>query len=63
MVRLPVNHYNIPNPDAALPPWALNVFTDAAGSSPSLSGLGVGAVSNTWWAYVPWSRAIRFDSI
>ena len=60
MLRLSVNHNDIPNPDAALPPWAINVFTDAAGGSPSLNGLGVGAVTPTWWAYVPWSRAINF---
>ena len=60
MLRLSVNHNDIPNPDAALPPWALDIFTDAAGGSPSHCGLGVGAVSSSWWAYVPWSRAINF---
>ena len=50
---------SIPNPDAFLPPWALEVYTDAAGGSWRTKCLGVGAVFPGWWAYVPWSRAIN----
>ena len=60
MIRLCNGNNNIPNPDQSLPPWATNVFTDAAGGSPNKCGLGVGAISNNWWAFIPWSRAINF---
>lgn len=50
---------SIPNPDAWLPPWALEVFTDAAGGSWRSKGHGVGAVMVGWWAIAPWSRAIN----
>ena len=51
----------IPNPDSFLPPWAINVYTDAAGGSTDRCGLGVGAVTDSWWAFVPWSRAINHE--
>lgn len=50
---------SIPNPDALLPPWAKEVYTDAAGGSWREKGHGVGAVMPGWWAYLPWSRAIN----
>ena len=50
---------SIPNPDSFLPPWALEVYTDAAGGSWRSKGHGVGAVFPGWWAFVPWSRAIN----
>ena len=52
----------IPDPDAKLPTWAWDVYTDASGGGFDLSGLrtgrGVGAVAPGWWAYVPWSVRI-----
>ena len=50
---------SIPCPHVTVPPWALNVYTDAAGGSWSTPGLGCGAVSTSWWLYIPWSRAIN----
>ena len=50
---------SIPNIDAGLPPWAFDVFTDAAGGSWRTPGHGVGAVGGSWWAYLPWARAIN----
>ena len=49
----------IPNPDAHLPPWAIEVFTDAAGGTRQKPGHGAGAVCDGWWAFVPWSKAIN----
>ena len=47
------------NPDQSLPPWAVDVYTDSAGGTSLSYGHGAGAVTSTWWAYVPWSRAIN----
>ena len=49
----------IPSPYRSTPPWAVNVYTDAAGGSPHTAGLGCGAVTADWWLFLPWSRAIN----
>ena len=59
MVRLCAGHGPIPNPDINLPPWAIDVYSDAAGGSMQTTGLGVGATTSFWWTYVPWTRAIN----
>jgi len=59
MLRLCPNNISIPDPDLKLPSWATNVYCDAAGGSMDSPGLGVGAVTNNWWTYLPWSRAIN----
>ena len=53
------NRAAIPPPFLVVPPWAVDVYTDAAGGSPTTPGLGCGAVCATFWLYVPWSRAIN----
>ena len=50
---------SLPDPDAALPPWAVNIFTDAAGGSSRSVGHRAGAVTEFWWAFGPWSKAIN----
>jgi len=50
---------SIPRLNEDLPPWALDVFTDAAGGSWQSPGHGVGAVGGSWWVYLPWQRAIN----
>ena len=60
MIRLCPHNTSIPNPDFRLPPWAINAYCDAAGGSPFKIGLGVGAVANNWWCYLPWSWAINW---
>ena len=59
MLKLCPNNTSIPDPDLKLPSWAINVYCDAAGGSMDSPGLGVGAVTNNWWVYLPWSRAIN----
>jgi len=59
MIRLCSGRGTLPDPDATVPPWATNVYTDAAGGSMTSLGLGVGAVTHNWWAYIPWSRNIN----
>lgn len=49
----------IPDPDRCLPPWTIDVYTDAAGGSAQKSWHGVGAVTSFWWSYVPWSKVIN----
>ena len=49
----------IPRPFGPLPPWAIQVFTDAAGGSASHVSRGAGAVARGWWLYIPWSDAIN----
>ena len=60
-VLLPVCSGNLPlpDPDARLPAWSLDVYTDAAGGSLLTPGQGVGAVCGDWWVYLPWSRTIN----
>ena len=50
---------SLPNPDLALPPWAVDVYTDSAGGSTLSVGHGAGAVTTEWWAYIPWSKSIN----
>ena len=58
MLRLCSGRGPIPDPDAGLPPWAIDVYTDAAGGSKDCDR-GVGAVSDSWWTFLPWSRKIN----
>ena len=62
MLRTCSGVVGIPDPDAQLPSWAWDVYTDASGGGLGPDGLrtgrGVGAVALGWWAYVPWSRMI-----
>ena len=50
---------SIPDPDASLPAWTIDVYTDAAGGSPDSSWRGVGAVCQFWWVHCPWGDAIN----
>ena len=59
MLQVCAGKGSLPDPDAALPPWAVDVFTDAAGGSSHSVGHGAGAVTEFWWAFVPWSKAIN----
>jgi hypothetical protein len=52
----------IPDPDPRLPPWAAQVFTDAAGGSVETIGRGCGGVLGGNWFYLPWSKAINNGS-
>jgi hypothetical protein len=49
----------IPKPEYALPAWATEFYTDAAGGTLESIGRGCGGVSGTWWFYVPWPRKIN----
>jgi hypothetical protein len=49
----------IPSVGVALPPWTRECYTDAAGGTMEGVGRGMGAVSQEWWAYVPWPRKIN----
>ena len=59
MIQVCAGRGSIPDPDASLPSWAVDIYTDAAGGTTSSPGHGAGVVCNTWWAYLPWSRAIN----
>ena len=50
---------DIPNPNVRMPPWTIDVYTDAAGGSVRSSWHGVGAVARDWWVYMPWTRDIN----
>ena len=50
---------SIPRTGEGLPPWAKEVFTDAAGGTTTKAGHGVGAVMVGWWSYLPWGSAIN----
>ena len=60
-IMLPVcsGRIPIPDPDRGLPAWTLDAFTDAAGGSLRAPGLGVGAVCEDLWVYLPWSKCIN----
>ena len=58
MLKLCSGRAPIPDPDAGLPPWAIDVYTDAAGGSRDCDR-GVGAVKDDWWTFLPWSRKIN----
>jgi hypothetical protein len=49
----------IPHVGGLLPPWTRECYTDAAGGTLDSVGRGMGAVSEDWWAYVPWPRQIN----
>jgi hypothetical protein len=49
----------IPNLNRALPPWACEIFTDAAGGTTESLGRGLGGVFGEQWFYYPWSTAIN----
>ena len=49
----------IPDPDPHLPPWALEVDTDASGGTTNEPWHGVGAVMKGWWSYLPWGDKIN----
>ena len=59
MLQVCAGRGSIPDPDSSLPPWALDIYTDAAGGSTTSIGHGSGVVSELWWAFVPWSRSIN----
>ena len=59
MLRLCSGRAAIPNPAVSLPPWTLEIYTDAAGGTWRSLGQGVGAVTSSWWVYAPWSAAIN----
>ena len=48
-----------PNPDATLPAWSLEAYTDAAGGTSASLGAGCGVVVGSWWAYLPWPYIIN----
>ena len=50
---------SIPDPDRPIPPWAVDVYTDASGGTLSSPWHGVGAVADGWWAFCPWGKAIN----
>jgi hypothetical protein len=49
----------IPKVGSVPPPWVRECYSDAAGGTLEGIGRGVGAVSQDWWAYVPWPRKIN----
>ena len=59
MLQVCSGRATIPRPPGKLPAWATDVYTDAAGGSPSNPGLGAGVVADNFWAFVPWSHAIN----
>ena len=59
MLRTCSGRASLPDLDLALPAWALDIYTDAAGGSPAGDGRGAGAVCPAWWCYVPWGQAIN----
>lgn len=63
MLQVCAGRGSLPDPDAALPPWAIDVYTDAAGGCSSSAGHGAGAVTEFWWSYVPWSKAINLGHL
>ena len=46
---------SIPNLEASLPLWAVDIFTDAAGGKLDSPGRGSGGVCGENWFYIPWS--------
>ena len=59
MLRVCDGRVSIPDPDEPMPPWTLEVYSDAAGGSWETKGLGVGVVAPGWWTYFPWSKKIN----
>ena len=50
---------SIPVIGEELPPWAVNVYTDAAGGTLDSAGRGTGGVMGSSWFYVPWSTGVN----
>ena len=50
---------SIPDPGLATPPWALELFTDAAGGTLESPGRGCGGVLGQHWFYIPWSAQVN----
>ena len=50
----------IPDPDATVPAWSLDIYTDAAGDSPNGSA---GALVVGWWTYILWGEAINLGNL
>ena len=63
MLRVCDGPVSIPNPDEHMPPWTVEVYSDAAGGTWRQKGHGVGAVGPGWWAYLAWSRAINHGRV
>lgn len=63
MLQVCAGRGTLPDPDASLPPWAVDVYTDAAGGSSRSTGHGAGVVTQCWWAFVPWSKAINLGRL
>ena len=59
MLRVCSGRTTLPDPNEDMPPWTVEVYTDAAGGSSNKASLGVGAVTVGWWTYMPWSQAIN----
>ena len=59
MLRVCNDNVDIPRPGVVMPPWSLEVYTDAAGGTSREPGHGVGAVAFGWWVVLPWGRAIN----
>ena len=59
MLRVCDGPVSIPNLDEHMPPWTIEVYSDAAGGTWRQRGHGVGAVGPGWWTYLAWSRAIN----
>jgi hypothetical protein len=49
----------IPTLPKVLPPWSVDVYTDAAGGTVENLGRGLGGVLGEKWFYYPWSMAIN----
>ena len=50
---------SIPESDKSLPPWAADIYTDAAGGTLDSRGRGTGGVMGNSWFYVPWTSGIN----
>ena len=59
MLKVCAGWTSIPEPVVHFPPWTRECYTDAAGGSMEGVGRGAGAVSENWWAWVPWARKIN----
>ena len=59
ILPLCANMVAIPDPDPYFPAGAIQVWTDAAGGSHLTGWNGVGAVTDNWWAYMPWGHKIN----
>ena len=53
---------SIPDIDAKLPPWAVDIYTDAGGSTLDNAGRGSGGVCGEDWFYMPWSARVNGGS-